>query len=107
RGRVYEETVYAVTSLTPEQADAAALLHLWQQHWRIENQVHWVRDVVSGEDRSTTRTGQAPQVLAAFRNLALSLLRLWRGGEITAAQEYYATHLGVLFRRVGLTPGRL
>jgi predicted transposase YbfD/YdcC len=101
-GQVREETVYAVTSLCAEQADAAALLRLWQQHWGIENGVHWVRDVVFGEDRATTRSGHAPQVLAAFRNLALSLLRVWRGPAITAAREYYATHLGVLFRRVGL-----
>lgn len=101
-GRVYEETAYAVTSLSPEQADAAALLALWQRHWHIENQVHWVRDVVFGEDGSTTRSGRAPQVLAAFRNLALSLLRVWRGPAITAARAYCATHLGVLFRRVGI-----
>ena len=82
-------------------------MQLWQEHWHIENQVHWVRDVVFGEDRSTTRTGHAPQAFAAFRNLVLSLLRLWRGPEITAAREYYAAHLGILFRRVGLTPARL
>ena len=101
-GQAREETAYAVTSLPAEQADAAALLTLWQQHWAIENRVHWVRDVVFGEDRATTRTGQAPQVLAAFRNLALSLIRLWRGPQITAAREYFATHPGVLFRRAGL-----
>jgi predicted transposase YbfD/YdcC len=105
-GQVHEETVYAVTSLRAEQADAPALLRLWQQHWGIENQVHWVRDVVFGEDQSTTRTGQAPQVLAAFRNLALSLLHLWRGPQVTAAREYYATHLGVLFRHLGLSQRR-
>src|SRR5205814_679942 len=81
-----EETVFAVTSLTPEQADATALLRLWQEHWGIENRVHWVRDVVFGEDRATTRSGQAAPVLAAFRNLALSLLHLWRGPGITAAR---------------------
>ena len=60
-GQVHEETVYGVTSLSPEQADAQALLQLWQQHWTIENGVHWVRDSVFGEDRSTTRHNRAPQ----------------------------------------------
>jgi predicted transposase YbfD/YdcC len=101
-GQVRAETVYAVTSLTAEQADAPALLALWQQHWGIENSVHWVRDVVFGEDGSTTRSGHAPQVLAAFRNLALAVIRHWRGPEITASREYYASHLGVLFRHLGL-----
>lgn len=101
-GASHEETVFAVTSLTPEQASPIQLLALWQQHWRIENSVHWVRDVVFGEDASTTHTAQAPQALAALRNLALSLIHLWRGDQVTATREYYATHLGVLFRRLGL-----
>lgn len=106
-GQVREETVYAVTSLTREQADAGALLWLWQQHWRIENGVHWVRDVVFGEDRATTRTGHAPQAFATFRNLALSCIRLWRGPAITASREYYATHPSVLFRQLGIQRPRL
>jgi predicted transposase YbfD/YdcC len=76
-GQVHEETVYAVTSLSAEQADAAALLRLWREHWGIENGVHWVRDVVFGEDQSTTRTGHAPEALAAFR----------KGGKIVQAAE--------------------
>jgi predicted transposase YbfD/YdcC len=101
-GQVHEETVYGVTSLSPAQADAPALLQLWREHWGIENGEHWVRDVVFGEDRSTTRTDRAPQVLAAFRNLVISLIHLRRGPQITASREYYATHLGVLFRHLGL-----
>jgi predicted transposase YbfD/YdcC len=101
-GQVHEETGYAVTSLSAEQADAAALLRLWREHWGIENSVHWVRDVIFGEDRSTTRTGHGAEVLAAFRNLAISLIRHFRGPEITAGREYYATHLGVLFRQLGI-----
>jgi predicted transposase YbfD/YdcC len=101
-GQVREETVYAVTSLTPEQADAGALLRLWQAHWGIENSEHWVRDVVFGEDRATIRTGHAPQALAAFRNLAISVIRYQRGSAITASREYYATHLPVLFRHLGI-----
>ena len=102
-GQVREETVYAVTSLTAEQADAAALLELWQRHWGIENSVHWVRDVVFGEDGALTRTAHAPQALAAFRNLAISVIHAWRGSAITASREYYASHLGVLFRQLGIT----
>lgn len=101
-GQVREETVYAVTSLSAELADAGALLGLWRGHWGIENCEHWVRDAVFGEDRSTTRTGQAPQALAAFRNLAIAVIHHFRGPEITASREYYASHLGVLFRQLGI-----
>jgi hypothetical protein len=99
-----DETVYAVTSLRPEHASPRALLRLWQRHWWIENREHWIRDVVFGEDASTTHTGTAPQVFAAFRNLVLSLLHYWRHRHLTAAREYYASHPAALFRRLQLTP---
>lgn len=101
-GQVREETVYAVTSLTAEQASPAKLLRLWREHWGIENSEHWVRDAVFGEDASTIRTGHAPGALATFRNLAISCIRHWRGSEITAGRAYYAAHLGVLFRQLGI-----
>ena len=44
-------------------------------HWGIENRAHHVRDVVFDEDRCQVRSGAAPQVLAAGRNLAIALLR--------------------------------
>ena len=53
------ERAYAITSLPPEQADAARLLEIWRGYWRIENRLHWVRDVVFGEDLSQVRTGGA------------------------------------------------
>jgi predicted transposase YbfD/YdcC len=99
-----DETVYAVTSLPPEQAGPRDLLRLWQAHWSIENRLHWVRAVVFGEDLATTHTAHAPQALAAFRNLAISLFHLWRGREVTAARQYYASHPAALFRCLGLSP---
>ena len=102
-----DETFYAVTSLTPEQASPAALLRLWRRHWAIENGLHWVRDVVFAEDASTTRTGHASQALAVFRNLALSLLHRWRRHDITAARQFYAAHPAALFRRRTLGVRRL
>jgi hypothetical protein len=38
------ETVYGITSLPREQADAARLLSLVRCHWGIENRVFHVRD---------------------------------------------------------------
>jgi predicted transposase YbfD/YdcC len=102
-----DEVAYALTSLPPEQAAPAALLRLWRRHWTVENSLHWVRDVVFAEDASTTRTAHAPQALAAFRNLALSLLHRWRRRDITAARQYYAAHPAALVRRLGLTARRL
>lgn len=68
------EVVYGVTSLSEEEADAKELLRLMRGHWRIENCLHYVRDVTMEEDKCRVRSGSAPQVLAALRNTALHLL---------------------------------
>lgn len=77
-GEVQEETVYGLTSLTRQRADAARLQGLVRGHWGIENRSHWVRDVTFGEDRSQVRRGFLPQVMAALRNCVISLVRLLR-----------------------------
>lgn len=68
-----EQELTFVTNLTPAQASPQALLHLLRQHWLIENQLHYVRDVSYGEDRLHAR--KTAQVLAWARNLALNLIR--------------------------------
>lgn len=68
------EIAYGITSLPPERADARRLLELSRGHWGIENGLFCVRDVTFGEDHCRVRSGQAPHVLAAVRNLAISLL---------------------------------
>jgi hypothetical protein len=55
--------------------DAAQLQAFRRGHWGIES-IHYVRDVTFGEDRSTVRTGHAPQNLAALRNLVIGLCGL-------------------------------
>jgi len=74
-GKVRQEVVAGVTSLTPERADAARLLALVRGQWQIENQSHWVRDVTFNEDRSQVRCGHIPQVMAALRNIVIGLMR--------------------------------
>ncbi|RIH93150.1 transposase [Meiothermus granaticius] len=66
-GAVSQETDLYLTSLSPEQANAATLAHLSRGHWAIENRLHHKRDVALGED--ACRTGKGAQALAALRNL--------------------------------------
>jgi predicted transposase YbfD/YdcC len=89
-GKREVETVYGITSLTAKQADARVLLGLVRGHWKIENQSHYVRDVTFDEDRSQTRSGSLPQVMAALRNTAIGLIRLSGRGNVAAACRYYA-----------------
>jgi len=92
RGQVHQmvEVTYAITSVPPDRADARTLLGHLRGHWGIENRVHWVRDVTFDEDRSQVRSGAAPQVMAAIRNLVLALLRRAGHRNIAAALRTYA-----------------
>jgi hypothetical protein len=78
KGRTTVEASYLIASPSPEQAAPAQLLCLTRGHWGIENRFPRVRDVTSDEDRCQIRTGAAPQVMAALRDLVIGLLRLCR-----------------------------
>lgn len=91
-GKTREETVYLITTLSPAQASPERLLALVRGHWHIENRLHYVRDVTFGEDRSQLRSGAAPQVLAALRNLAITLLHRTGATDIAAARRAFAYH---------------
>ena len=85
-----QEVTYGVTSLSPERASAGRLLALVQGHWGIENRSHWVRDVRLAEDRCRVRKGSGPQMLAAFRNLGLTLLRRVGFGNMAQGLQHFA-----------------
>jgi predicted transposase YbfD/YdcC len=79
------EIVYAICSAAFELARPAMIAAWLRNHWSIENAVHWVRDVTFDEDRSSVRTGAAPQILASLRNTALNLHRLTGADNIAEA----------------------
>lgn len=54
---------------------ATRLLDVVRTHWSIENQLHWVLDVVFDEDGARNRAGHGPENLAILRKLALNVLR--------------------------------
>ena len=70
------QVVYLLTNLPPELA-TPELLERWSRlYWTIENRVHYVRDTALREDACRVRKGSLPRVMAAFANLAISVLRL-------------------------------
>jgi predicted transposase YbfD/YdcC len=61
--------------LLSEAFSPAQVLAITRSHWGIENQLHWVLDVVFDEDGARSRKDNAPQNLALLRKLALNMLR--------------------------------
>jgi predicted transposase YbfD/YdcC len=73
-GKVMEETVFGITSLSSEQADARRLLEINRGYWGIENGLHYRRDVTLKEDHTRVKIGRAARVMATLNNLVLGLI---------------------------------
>jgi predicted transposase YbfD/YdcC len=61
--------------LLSKYLSAKRVLEIARSHWAIENQLHWVLDVVFGEDAGRTRKDHAPENLAILRRFALNIIR--------------------------------
>lgn len=54
---------------------AEFMLNSIRGHWGIENQLHWVLDVVFREDKSRVRSENSAENFSILRHIALNLLR--------------------------------
>ena len=64
-----ETAFYASSVVLPAETFAAAI----RNHWAIENQNHWVRDVTLAEDASRIRVN--PGIIARLRSQTLNIAR--------------------------------
>jgi predicted transposase YbfD/YdcC len=100
------EVVFLIAILPPEADGPHSLLALSRGHWGIENCLHYVRDVTFAEDRSHIRTGHAPQLLAACRNLVMTLIHRSGSSHIAASRRSFSYHprtaFDLLFSRPSL-----
>jgi len=92
KGIWHEAVRYGVTSLPATISIPERLLTLKRGHWRIENGLHYVKDVTMGEDKSTVHCDHGPKIMAALRNTAVSLLRHAGFSTIAARMRYNSTH---------------
>ena len=81
------QTHYYISSL---QVDAKTFAHAIRSHWRIENALHYVKDVSFDEDRSKIRTAQAPLVATILRSLAINFMRINQIDNIKKARKLFA-----------------
>ena len=57
-------------------------------HWGIENRLHYVKDVIYGEDKNRIRTASGPIADAVFSAIAINIHRKEGYQSITEAQVY-------------------
>jgi hypothetical protein len=101
-GEFWEQTVLGITSLSCHEATPSDLLALVRGHWSVENKSHYVRDVTFGEDNSQVRSGNLPQVMAIFRNVAITLMRLVGFTNIARACRRFAARPEEAIALVGI-----
>jgi predicted transposase YbfD/YdcC len=68
---VQQQPRYYITSLTDVNKFADSV----RKHWSIENQLHWMLDVVFHEDASRARKDNSPLNMNVLRKAALSLMK--------------------------------
>lgn len=93
-GKPYHQIAYYISSLSLNAAQFAQGI---RGHWGIENRLHWVKDVVLGEDNSRMRQGNAPANLSIFRSLAIAILRYNGYSSITSAIRMIGHNLEQIF----------
>ena len=101
-GKIRQEQVAIISSLSPQLASPARLLERVRSHWSIENRSHWVRDVTFDEDRSQVRTGQGPRMMAILRNLAIAIIRLLGFDYLPKGLRYFAQRPRLVLNALGL-----
>lgn len=82
--KVTNEIRYYVSDL---QLNAKEFLHIIRSHWKIENSLHYVKDVSFEEDHSRIRTKQAPFVATMLRSIAINLFNLNKFKNIKQARK--------------------
>jgi predicted transposase YbfD/YdcC len=70
--RCRADTRYYISSATLTAQEAAQAV---RGHWAIENRLHWVLDVVFGDDQARLRTGHGAKNMAVVRHFAINLVR--------------------------------
>ena len=71
--KTYEETAYYISSLTESAQVFAKII---RGYWKIENQLHWVKDVIFEEDKSEISDFQAASNWSILTTIGLNLF-LW------------------------------
>jgi predicted transposase YbfD/YdcC len=89
---IREEIFYGITNLTRKKASSERLLELNQEHWHIENRLHYRRDVTLGEDAGQVRVKGAPEVLAAINGGILALMDYLGVTNVAKQMRYYCAN---------------
>jgi len=67
-------------------------------HWSIENSLHWVKDVIHGEDTNQIKKDNGPVNSAVFSSIAINIHRKNGNQSITEGQMKFSSNVNELFK---------
>lgn len=85
--KITNETRYYISNLNQS---ANNFSHIIRSHWKIENSLHYVKDVAFLEDFSRMRTSQIPSVASLLRSVAINILNINKFSNLTQARKILA-----------------
>lgn len=87
QGKSYHQTNYYISSLVTSACEFAQAI---RSHWRIENCLHWVKDVIFGEDAAPFGDYNAATNWSFIRNIAINIARMYGYVSLTKAERFLA-----------------
>lgn len=94
QGQPFERQSWFIISQVIEAQQLACMIQAHRA--TTENKLHWVKDVVQGEDASLIRTPNPATLMALFRSWAISLFRKAGHSSITRAIRLFQHDLPTL-----------
>jgi predicted transposase YbfD/YdcC len=92
-GETHTHLVYGFTSLSRDQVSPKRLLNMIRSYWRIENSLHYRRDVTLLEDKTRFIDKNAAHAMACINNLVLGILAKLRRFPFTpSARRFFDAH---------------
>ena len=94
QGKPYQQTSYYISSLVTSAFEFAQAIRL---HWGIENRLHWVKDVIFGEDNAPFKNYNAATKESIIRTLAINVARMGGYDLLTKAERFLSHDIDKLF----------
>ncbi|MCP4763509.1 MAG: ISAs1 family transposase [archaeon] len=73
-----EETISVNYYISSQKGNAKLDLQKSRNHWKIENNLHWVLDVQFGEDNSLMRKNNAAENMSAIRKMVINIIKSYK-----------------------------
>lgn len=92
-GEITAETVYGITSISPEKGSADHMLEWTRAYWGIENGLHFRRDTTLNEDAIQMSNPNQAQVTAVMNNFIVALANKMGFSNLASVRRHFDAYI--------------